>query len=224
MHRSPSLILLLTLAASSALAQDDASSLEGVGRISIQGGWRYVANSTFYDRFYSQEGNQGMERASTSHGGPMAVGSFAYGITELVEVGIDLFGYIEQPRLTGRPKLTTAAYGALLGLRFRWWWDIGPDGVVPFLGVLSGPLLATAAFEGTPAKETFTNAWGATAGATFRLNPSWGLSLEYRLLFARAAVGPPEQRLGTFNAGGSWISLGINYTFPKDPTSSRVPF
>jgi hypothetical protein len=225
MRPSPLLTLILTLTAASASAQYGEPSLEGVGRISLQGGWRLVSNSTFYDNYYSLQGNEGLERAPESHGGPLLAGTFAYGISELVEIGIDLFLNAERLQLTGQPRLTTASYGALLGLRFRGWWDIGPHGVVPFLGLLTGPLLASAAFEGQPVRETVSQAWAGTVGATFRLSPTWGISAEYRLVFARGAVGQPGTNFGSFNAGGNWFSVGVNYTFPRDPgPSGRAPF
>jgi hypothetical protein len=225
MRSRPLLTLIAALAAFSASAQEDAPSLEGVGRIALMGGWRYSANSTFYDRFYSLPGNTALQRASGSPGGPLVTGTFAYGVTDLVEVGIDLFAAGERLQLTGQPRLTTASYGAMLGLRFRGWVDIGPDGMVPFLGILSGPLLAAAAFEGEPLRETLSQAWGGTAGATLRLSPTWGINVEYRLIFARGAVGRTDQSFGSFNAGGNWFSVGLNYTFPKDNGPvSRFPF
>jgi hypothetical protein len=222
MRSSPLLTLIATLAASTGLAQDGAPSLKGEGRISIQGGWRYVTNSTFYDRFYAQQGG---ERAPQSHGGPLVAGSFAYAISDLVAVGIDLFVTGERMQLTGEPRLTTLMYGALLGLRFQGWLDLGPEGTVPFLGLLTGPLLASATFQGQPVREMLSQAWAGTAGATLRLTPQWGLTLEYRLVFARGAVGRTDPRFGSFNAGGSWLSVGVNYTFPPETgPSSKSPF
>jgi hypothetical protein len=221
MRRSYLLTLLVTLAASIAAAQDDsvAPALDGVGRISLQGGWRFVSNSTFYESYYSRPENAALERAPASNGGPLVAGSFAYGVTDLVEVGIDLFATAERLQLTGQPRLTTAAYGALLGLRFQGWLDIGPEGLVPFLGILTGPLLASAAFEGQPVRETLSQAWVGAMGATLRLTPTWGICAEYRLVFARGAVGRPEQRFGSFNAGGNWFALGVTYTFPREPSN-----
>jgi hypothetical protein len=225
MRPSHLLTLVATLAAFTASAQEGSPSLEGVGRISIQGGWRYVANTTFYDNYYSLEGNRELERAKQSRGGPLVLGTFAYGISDLVEIGIDLFAHGERIQLTGQPRLTTAAYGAMIGLRFRSWLDIGPEGTVPFLGLLTGPMVAAAAFEGDPVRETFSQAWAGTVGATFRLTPTWGISTEFRQVFARGAVGRTDQKFGSFNAGGSWFTVGVNYTFPKDSSpSSRVPF
>jgi hypothetical protein len=225
MRPSPLLTLLATLAAFTASAQGGGPSLEGGSRISVQGGWRYASNSTFYDNFYSQPGNESLERAPQSHGGPLVVGSFAYSITDLIEVGIDLFGLVERPQLTGQPQLTTLAYGALLGLRFQGWLDLGPEGTVPFLGILSGPMLASATFQGQPPRETLSQAWAGAAGATLRFSPHWGLTVEFRQVFARGAVGRTDQRFGSFNAGGSWLTIGVNYSFPPDPGPSvRAPF
>jgi hypothetical protein len=225
MRPSHLLTLVATLAAFTASAQEGSPSLEGVGRISIQGGLRYVANTTFYDNYYSLEGNRELERAKQSRGGPLVLGTFAYGISDLVEIGIDLFAHGERLQLTGQPRLTTAAYGAMIGLRFRSWLDIGPDGMVPFLGLLTGPMVAVAAFNDQPVRETFSQAWAGTVGATFRLTPTWGISTEFRQVFARGAVGRTDQKFGSFNAGGSWFTVGVNYTFPKDSSpSSRVPF
>ncbi|HYI01073.1 hypothetical protein [Hyalangium sp.] len=225
MRSSPLLTLLATLAASTAFAQDDAPSLDGVGRISIQGGWRYVSNSTLYNSYYSQPGNAGLERAAKSPGGPLLVGSFAYAMSDLVEVGIDLFGTGERLQLTDQPQLTTLCYGALLGVRLQKWVALGPEGTVPFVGVLTGPLLATATFKGERPQETLTQAYAATVGATARLNPHWGLSLEFRQVFARGTVSKTGQRFSSFNAGGSWLSVGVSYAFPPDPGPSlRNPF
>jgi hypothetical protein len=62
-------------------------------------------------------------------------------------------------------------------------------------------------------------------GATFRLTPTWGLNVEFRQVFARGAVGGTDQNFGSFNAGGSWLTVGVNYTFPRDlGPSTRVGF
>jgi hypothetical protein len=222
MRPSPLLSLFAALVASTALAQGGAPSLEGEGRISIQGGWRYVANSTFYDGYYSQD--PALERAPQSRGGPLVVGSFAYAVTDRIEVGIDLFGAAERIQLTDQPQLTVLNYGALLGLRFTTWLDFGPEGTVPFVGLLTGPMLASSKFQGEPVRELVSQAWAGNAGATLRLTPRWGLTLEYRLVFARGPVRKLDKPLGSFNAGGSWLSLGVNYTFPSEPGPSRAPF
>ncbi|KFE70626.1 hypothetical protein DB31_5668 [Hyalangium minutum] len=191
----------------------------------MQGGWRHVSNSTFYDTYYALPENQGLARAPQSRGGPLGIGTFAYSITDLIEVGIDLFALAEQPQLANQPQLTTWAYGALLGLRFQGWLDIGPEGTVPFLGILTGPMLATATFKDQPPRETLSQAWGGSAGATMHLSPQWGLTVEFRQVFARGAVGRTDQKFGSFNAGGSWLTVGVNYAFPPDTgPASRSSF
>ncbi|SEK70981.1 hypothetical protein SAMN05444354_102140 [Stigmatella aurantiaca] len=216
--------LAAALCAPAAFASEDGPLREGVGRITVQGGWRLVANDTFYDRYASRPENAGLEPSPRSQGSPIGMATFAYAITDLVELGVDLFGTLERLQLTGQPRLTTISYGALLGLRLQGGLNVGPEGLVPFVGVLTGPLLASAAFQGQAAKETLIQAWGATVGATFRLTPVWGLTAEYRLVRARGAVEAPGRRFGTFNAGGSWFGLGITYTFPPGPSEPSRRF
>jgi hypothetical protein len=218
------LVLAAGLCAPAAFADGEGPLLEDVGRITVQGGWRLVANNTFYDRYEARPENGGLEPSPRSKGSPIGLATFAYGITDYLELGIDLFGTRERLQLTGQPRLTTISYGALLGLRLQGGLDVGSEGLVPFVGVLTGPLLASAGFEGQPAKETLTQAWGVTAGATLRLTPHWGLTAEYRLVWARGAVEAPGRYFGTFNAGGSWFGLGITYTFPPEPSVNRQGF
>jgi opacity protein-like surface antigen len=221
MRRSELLPLLALLVASTASAQNDSPgmALEGGSRISVQGGWRYALNDTFYNNYYTQPGNIGLERASTARGGVLGVATFAYSVKDSVEMGIDLFGTTQKMSLTNQPSLKTASYGALLGMRTQTWLDLGPYGTVPFIGLMTGPFVSAAAFEGQKSRETLKQAWALTAGATTRLTPQWGVCLEYRFVLARAGVGTPEQRLGSFNAGGSWLTLGVTYTFAREPTS-----
>ncbi|HEX8822926.1 MAG TPA: hypothetical protein VF794_23565 [Archangium sp.] len=221
MRRLVSLALLL--AAGSASAQEELASLNGVGRISVQGGWRLSSNATFYDSFYALPAFQGAQRAPASIGGPFLAGSFAYGVTDLIELGIDLFATGEQLRLTGAPTLTNITYGALVGVRFQTLLDVlTPEGVVPFVGLQTGPTLALSRAEGVQQKEVFTQAWAGTVGATFRFSPRWGLTAEYRLAFVRGQSAfntrPEFEQLASYNAGGNWFALGVTYMLPPDPS------
>ncbi|WP_205525629.1 outer membrane beta-barrel protein [Pyxidicoccus trucidator] len=222
---------LALLIAAPALAQDPSgpdeeyeevsTSLDGVGRISIQGGWRYTSNETFYTNWYGRDENKDLERAQESTGGPLAVGSFAYAINDLVELGIDLFftgGRLHLNTPDGEQTINTLSYGAAVGLRFQTVLpEVGPQGLVPFAGILTGPALTSSKRPGESIKEGTTQVWMGSLGATLRLSPRWGVTGEYRLAFLRGPVGPPENKL-TFNTGGSWFTLGVTYSFPPEPS------
>ncbi|MCY1078978.1 hypothetical protein [Archangium lansingense] len=216
-------LLAVLFAAGSAFAQDEElSPLNGVGRISVEAGWRHSSNGTFYDSFYALPAYQGVQRSPESPGGPFLAGSFAYAVTDFIELGIDLFATGEQLQLTGAPTLTNITYGALVGVRFQTLLDIlTPEGVVPFIGLQTGPTLAYSTAEGVGSRELFTQAWAGTVGATFRFSAQWGLTAEYRLAFARGQSvfnnKPEFKGLASYNAGGSWFALGVTYFFASDP-------
>lgn len=211
------LILLVTLAASSASAQYDEEEppleLAGSSRLSLQTGWRYAPNTRFYDRYYSQAENRGLSRAGGALGGPLLTATFAYSISNLIELGIDLFATYERMRLTGQPGLNAATYGALVGLRLQKRLELGPEGLVPSVGILTGPLLAASYFDGGRSVENLNQAVGGALGATLRLSPKWGFCFEYRLIFARGEA----EDVGLYNAAGHWFSVGMTYQFPSEP-------
>ncbi|QSQ25751.1 hypothetical protein JY651_12805 [Pyxidicoccus parkwayensis] len=230
----PSLTLLL---AAPAFAQDPepesseeevSTSLNGVGRISIQAGYRYTSNETFYKRWYGQVAfpqDPQLPRAREASGGPLAVGSFAYAITDLVELGIDLFAtggrlYINTP--DGEQHLDTLTYGAAVGLRFQTVLpEVGPYGLVPFAGILTGPSLVSSKRQGQTLQESTTQMWLGSLGATLRLSPRWGVTAEYRLAFIRGPVAPfdaEKDKPSSFSNGGSWMSVGVTYSFPPEPS------
>jgi hypothetical protein len=217
MPHGPLLILLVTLAASTASAQYEEEEappeLEGSSRFSLLTGWRYTPNTRFYEDYYSQPENRGLPRAGGAIGGPLLTATFAYSITNLMELGIDLFATYERIQLTGQPGLNAVTYGALLGLRFQKQLAIGPKGLIPSVGILTGPLLAASYFDGGRAVENYTQAFGASLGATLRLSPKWGLCFEYRLLFAKGEA----EDVGVYDAAGNWLGVGMTYQFPSEP-------
>jgi hypothetical protein len=222
MRRLTLLVVLLAAGSASAQYEEELLPLNGVGRISVQAGWRLTSNGTFYDSFYRLPAYQGVQRAPESPGGPFAAGSFAYSVTEFLELGIDLFATAEQLRLTGAPTLTNVTYGALVGLRLQTLLDIlTPEGVVPFVGFQTGPTLAFSTAEGVGSRELFTQAWAGTVGATLRFSAQWGMTAEYRLAFARGQSvfnnRPEFKGLSSYNAGGNWFALGVTYFFASDP-------
>ncbi|WP_338866532.1 outer membrane beta-barrel protein [Myxococcus stipitatus] len=229
----PPLALLL---ATPAVAQDEGedipTTMDGVGRITVQGGWRVTSNETFYNSWYGRNENVGLARARKTDGGPFAVASFAYSLSDLVEVGIDLFAtgsrlYLTEPGVDGGPvserRVNTLGYGALLGLRFQTVLpEVGPYGLVPFAGIFTGPALASSQRAGESLQEDTMQAWAGTLGATWRLSPRWGLTAEYRIMFLRGPAGPEKARIGSFNLGGSWLGIGVTYTFPPE-TNRPLP-
>jgi hypothetical protein len=224
--------LLALLIAAPAAAQDSdeaeeevSTSLDGVGRISIQGGYRFTSNETFYKSWYSRDLNKDLPRAREASGGPLAVGTFAYAINDLVELGIDLFVtggrlYVNSPE--GEQTIDTLSYGAAVGLRFQTVLpEVGPYGLLPFAGISTGPSLASSKRRGETVQETTTQIWMGSLGATLRLSPRWGVTAEYRLAFLRGPVGPKDDkdaRIGSFSNGGSWFAVGVTYSFPAEPT------
>ncbi|MFL5347153.1 MAG: hypothetical protein ACJ8AT_20400 [Hyalangium sp.] len=210
------LLLLVTLTTSVAFAQYDDEGppkLEGTNRISVVGGWRYAPNFTFYNNYYSNPDHQGLPRSRGSFGGPALTATFGYSVTNLIEVGADLFASYERLALTGKPGLNTVTYGAMLGLRFQKRFELGPAGLIPAVGLLAGPHIAAAYFDGGRAVENGGTAFGLTAGATLRLNPTWGVCFELREIFARGEV----EDVGYYNAGGTWLAVGLTYILPWEP-------
>ncbi|RKI19439.1 hypothetical protein D7Y15_04435 [Corallococcus sp. AB030] len=244
MLRRLPLVFALVAAPALALAQDDGdwsegrapANLDGVGRITVQAGYRLTSNGTLYDAWYGAKGpGNGLERAPESSGGPFGVASFAYAVSDLVEVGIDLFGTAQNLRLsepgadgTVSRKVSTVSYGALLGLRFQGVLDIGPQGLVPFAGVLTGPTVVSSTREGSSIKENVTQAWVGSLGATLRLSAEWGITAEYRLMFLRGPVESPDAAKWpgpfSFSHGGSGFGLGVTYTFPPNPSRPMASF
>ena len=230
-----SLPLLTLLAAAPAFAQEPEeveeevpTSLDGVGRITVQGGWRLTSNETLYASWYGRSENAGLARAREVSGGPLAVGSFAYAMSDLVELGVDLFVtggrlYLNEPE-TGERRIDVLSYGALIGLRFQTVLpEVGPYGLVPFAGFLTGPALISSKRQGEALQESTTQAWVGPLGAPWRLSPRWGVTAEYRLAFLRGPVGAPDParnnaRIGSFSVGGNWFALGVTYSFPPEPS------
>ncbi|PTL78450.1 hypothetical protein [Vitiosangium sp. GDMCC 1.1324] len=223
MCRNPLLLLLVLLTASAASAQDDEDDgydeeeappiLEGSGRISFQTGWRYTPNTRFYDEYYSQTGNLHLERSEGAIGGPLLAATFAYSPLEWLELGIDLSATYERMQLTGKPGLNAMTLGALAGLRLQKRLEIGPAGLVPWVGVILGNLFAASYFDGGRSVETAAGALGGTVGATLSLGETWGLTLEYRQILAKGEA----EKIGVYDAVGNWFSVGVTYLIPSEP-------
>lgn len=225
MCRNPLLLLLVLLSASTASAEGDEDDgyddgeeeaspmLEGSSRISFQTGWRYAPNTRFYDAYYSRESDLHLARAEGAIGGPLLTATFAYSPLEWLELGIDVSATYERMHLTGKPGLNAITMGALVGLRFQKRLELGPAVLVPWGGVLMGPLFAASYFDGGRSVETAPQALGGTVGATLRFSEEWGLAFEYRLILAKGEA----ESVGVYDAGGNWFSVGMTYQFPPKP-------
>ncbi|WP_223646670.1 hypothetical protein [Corallococcus sp. EGB] len=245
MLRRLPLVLALVAAPTLALAQeygdtggDQApTNLDGVGRITFQAGYRLTSNATLYDAWYGAKGpGSGLERSVESSGAPVGAATFAYAMSDLVEVGIDLFGTAQNLRLTEplgdgstvSRKVSTVAYGLLIGLRFQGVLDVGPHGLVPFAGVLTGPAVVSSTREGSSIQEKVSQAWVGSLGTTLRLSAHWGITAEYRFMFMRGPVESPDAaKWGgpfSFSSGGNWFALGVTYAFPPDPSRPLSSF
>jgi hypothetical protein len=243
MHRV--LLLAFALVACTALAEegdgDDGyedlpaetapAELKHRERFSFQVGWKPGANDAFYRNYYTEYPD--LPRAPTSPGGPLLVGSFAHSYLEYLEFGLDLVATGQRLRLTGQPTLNTVMLAALVGMRFQLLMrSVGPEGLVPFVGVLLGPTIILSDFEGLDdtTQETGGLTIGGCAGATLRLSPRWGLTAEYRLVAGQGRVGTVRQpdltlqSFSPFTAGGHWFSLGVTYVWPPKARKGTEPF
>ena len=185
--------------------------------------------STFYESFYALPDYRGLTRAPASPGGPFLGVSFGYSVTEYFELGVDLFTTGEQLRLTNAPTLTNVSYGALVALRFQTLFDVlTPEGVVPFIGLETGPTLAYSQADGVGKRELATQTFAGSVGASFRFTPRWALTAEYRIAFARGQTAFQNRDefksvLASYNAGGNWFALGLTYYLPSTGTSHPLP-
>lgn len=194
--------VVLALALLPLLAQ--AGGIDGVGRVSLGPGFRWIPNWYFHDRAREQ----GTPIAPGPEGGPDLAFSFGYGVTRIFEVTIDLLGgwqpfTVQQP--TGDVAYNAWMGSGLLGLRV-----VGSDvlfrGFMPYLCVQAGPLFSSIQSDhlSEPAERL---ALGASAGAGFDYRfGNLGLGLDVRYLYSRAIV----PGISGMNVGG--VLFGLHFT------------
>lgn len=178
------------------------------------GGWRITVNDTFAKGAALLD--HPVERPSS--GGPQGTAIFGYGVTPNVEVTIDLMLAYEQFKLVDLEAINAVTYGALVGIRLHKI-DFGFRGFDPSIGIAVGPTFGLVTSNSLETTETFSNAYAATVGFGYRINPRWGLQLEYRFMLARAAVAD----LPSISIGGNWFSLGLTFFFPQEKASDSAP-
>ncbi len=201
-------VLACLLAACPSFADEAARSLEGMGRVAVQGGYRWTPNADFKRRAEAQ--GHPVEAGLT--GGPQFSASFGYAPLDWVEATIDVFVGFENFRVKDFEEFTSTTYGALLGVRFAKM-DFPFRGVVPYFGAQLGPVLSFITSKSTPGSERLNTGYSINAGLTFRVADRWGIGFDARYMFARGDV--PE--IATIDAGGLWISLSVTYFIPAGP-------
>ncbi len=198
------------LAASSILAADE-RSIEGMGRVAVQAGYRWTPNAEFMRRAAEAQ-HPVIGRMS---GGPQFSASFGYAAFKWVEATIDLIGGFENFRLEGIGQVTSTTYGGLLGVRFAKM-DFPLSGMVPYIGAQMGPVLSFITSESMPSTERLNTGYSVNAGLAIRIGEHWGVGFDARYLFARGDV----PAVATVDAGGIWVSLAITYFIPAGPKDS----
>lgn len=202
------LLLGVLLLSSTALAE----GIDGWGRISLGGGFRWVPNWHFIGRA-AQAGTPVIPGLS---GGPQLQASFGYGVSSAFELSIDLLGGFETITLSlpdgQREEYLSGAYGAQLGGRLSST-DVFFKGFMPYLAVQAGPLLSSITSPSNSQPERVLLALSLSAGATYRFTDRYGISLEARYLNARSVLSP----ISGINVGGVAFSLSFTIFFPPPP-------
>lgn len=204
--------LLSLIASSSAVMAQSQSSLEGIGRVSIWGGWRYTPN----DGFYSKATAQGYPPISRSTGGPMGTATFAYSVTDDFELGLDLFAGREVFHLRDLPAISSTSYGVLVGVRLQKQLGL----VVPYVGAFAGPTLIYTANPMMGKHEVAATGYGAGAGLNVAISERFAVMAEAKFFLARGVA----EGIGGLNGGGLWAGIGITYYFQREPKEGMKPF
>lgn len=196
--------------ATTAFAQDNPGrTIEGSGRVALQGGYRYTPNADFIRR--AEAGGHPVEGGAIV-GGPQFSASFGYAPLDWVEATIDLIVGFEAFRLRDLDDFTSTTYGALLGVRLEKM-DFPFRGLMPHFGVQLGPVLSFISGKSIAGSERFNTGYSINAGLSFRFADRWAVGFDVRYLFAYGNL--PE--VATFNAGGLWGSLSVTFFIPSGP-------
>lgn len=206
--RPPFALLALAVALCAAGARAESRSIDGWGRITAFGGYRYVPNGYFAEK--AAEAGAPMKKPSP--GGPQGGASFGYGAFSFLEVTIDLLIGYETFELEGQAPFSSVTYGGLLGARFTKL-DLLFTGFAPYAGVQAGPILSIVTSNSAPQPEKFLGGIAINGGFNYRFTERLGINLDVRWMFARNYVEP----IAGCNVGGLWVSLGFSVFFPPAP-------
>lgn len=153
-----------------------------------------------------------IEKAGTAPFGFGGMASFGYGAFEWLELAIDLFGGFESFQLSGEEPFSSVSYGGLIGLRVTRY-DFPFQGLVPYVGVQTGPMLTIVTSASEPGGERILQGWSVNGGATFRITERVGVFVDVRYLYGRVYVAEVAGR----NVGGVFVSAGVSLFFPPSP-------
>jgi hypothetical protein len=199
------LALALALAAPAALAQ---SSIDGWGRVTVLGGYRWVPNWYFAGK--AAEAQHPFTRPSP--GAPSVIASFGYGATSFLEVAVDAFFSWESFELAGYSTFNAFTYGALLGPRLMKG-DVLFRGFTPWVGVEAGPVFSIVNSNSVHGGERLLGTLAVAGGFHWRVNDRWAISFDVRWVYARDVV----EGISGINVGGVTFSLGVTGLFPPAP-------
>ena len=189
-----------------------AEGIDGWGRISIGGGFRWVPNWWFADHAAAL----GTPVIPGLPGGPGANASFGYGVNANFELSIDILGSYQTFALAlpdgTQDEYTSAAYGAQLGGRFVGS-NVFVQGLMPYLTVQAGPWVSNISSRINPVPERLLFAFSAGGGLTYRFMDRYGITLEAKYMNARSAV----TGISGINVGGVWFNAMFTIFFPPTP-------
>jgi hypothetical protein len=187
----------------------EASGVDGLGRVSVGGGFRWVPNGWFQSR----AARAGTPVIPGIEGGPQASASFGLGVSSALEVSVDLVLAYQNINLRSAEGTTVSldslTAGGLLGGRLTAT-DVFFKGFMPFASVQAGPLLASITSASMTVPERVVLAVSASVGATWRFDDRYGITLEGRYLWARSVI--PE--ISGINVGGVMASVMFTFFFP----------
>jgi len=186
-----------------------AQGIDGVGRISVGGGFRWVPNWWFQ----SHAADLGTPVIPTVDGGGAGFASFGLGVTTSLEVSIDLlFGYHEFALRAvdgGTRPFSSLTAGAVIGGRL-----VGTDvfwkGFSPYLSAQAGPMLSALSARDAKIPEKVTVGFVGGGGFTQKIMDRYGVGLDVRYVYARNAV--PD--ISGINVGGVMFSVHFTVFFP----------
>lgn len=201
-------LLVALLLGGSALAQDGSSrGVEGWGRISVMGGYRWTPN--WY--FTAQAAAAGNPVTHPSNGGPLGMASFGYGAFTNFELSVDAFAAFESFTLDGLAPFSATTYGALIGPRLTKK-DLFP-GFTPYVGAEGGPTLALVQSASFSNPERLLGGLAVVGGFHLMVADRWAISFDVRWLYARAVV----PGISGINVGGVLFSIGVSTFFAPAP-------